>query len=440
MALKTYRGGENYEGSRQNHLDQLPIALGAELDSYMDQHEDECLPGTRTELCRQVTEWAVSPQGKCIFWLNGMAGTGKSTIARTVAKSFKQTKILGASFFFKRGEGDRGNAAKLFPTIARQLVVSLPQLIPAIQKAINDDPALVAKSLKEQFDKLLLYPLLSLEHSTKQIPTTVIVIDALDECEEDNDIRVILQVLSRLRELSAVYIRIFLTSRPDLSIRLGFSGIANEDYQGLVLHDIPEAVIAHDITLFLNWQLSKIRNERSLPIDWPKGTDIQALVTLSVPLFIFAATVCRVFEDPQWDPVDSLAEILTYRSEGSQLNGTYLPILNRIINNQNGKRRIQLIQEFREVVGTILMLESPLSMASLSSLIGVSERMIELRLNSLHSVIRIPEDKTKPMRPFHLSFRDFLLDLETRKKTELWIDEKEIHQRLATQCLSVCDS
>lgn len=404
----------------------------------MDQHEDEYLPGTRTELCRQVTEWAVSPQGKCIFWLNGMAGTGKSTIARTVAKSFKQTKILGASFFFKRGEGDRGNAAKLFPTIARQLVVSLPQLIPAIQKAINDDPALVAKSLKEQFDKLLL--LLSLEHSTKQIPTMVIVIDALDECEEDNDIRVILQVLSRLRELSAVYIRIFLTSRPDLPVRLGFSGIANKDYQGLVLHDIPEAVIAQDITLFLNWQLSKIRNERSLSIDWPKGTDIRALVTLYVPLFIFAATVCRVFEDPQWDPVDSLAEILTYRSEGSQLNGTYLPILNRIINNQNGKRRIQLIQEFREVVGTILMLESPLSMASLSSLIGVSERMIELRLNSLHSVIRIPEDKTKPMRPFHLSFRDFLLDLETRKKTELWIDEKEIHQRLATQCLSVCDS
>ncbi|KAJ5141799.1 NACHT and WD40 domain protein [Penicillium atrosanguineum] len=425
---------------RSLHLDQLPIALGAELDSYMDQHEDECLPGTRTELRRQIAEWAVSPQGKCIFWLNGMAGTGKSTISRTVAKSFKQAKVLGASFFFKRGEGDRGNAAKLFPTIARQLVVSFPQLIPGIQKAINDDPSLGTRSLKEQFDKLLLQPLLSLEHSTEQIPTTVIVIDALDECEGDNDIRVILQVLPRLRELSAVHLRIFLTSRPDLPIRLGFLGIGNQVYQDLILHDIPEAITEHDISLFLNWQLLKIRNERSLPVDWPSDTDTQALVTLSVPLFIFAATVCRVFEDPQWDPVDSLTEILTHRSEGSQLNGTYLPVLNRIINNQDGKRRMQLIQEFREVVGTIVMLESPLSMTSLSRLIGISERMIDLRLNSLHSVIRIPEDKTKPMRPFHLSFRDFLLNPETRKKTDLWLDEKAIHQRLAIQCLSVCNT
>ncbi|KAJ6033760.1 hypothetical protein N7444_011531 [Penicillium canescens] len=141
----------------------------------------------------------------------------------------------------------------------------------------------------------------------------------------------------------------------------GFSEIKNQDYQDLVLHDIPEAVTAHDISLFLNWRLSKIRKERSPPVDWPRNTDTQTLVvTLSVPLFIFAATVCRVFEDPQWDPVDSLTEILTHRSDGSQLNGTYLPVLNRLINNQNGKRKKQLIQEFQEVVGTIVMLESPL--------------------------------------------------------------------------------
>lgn len=81
-------------------INKLPIAHGAEFNSYMDQHEVVCLPGTRTQLLRQITEWATSPQEKCIFWLNGMAGTGKSTISRTVAKSFSQTKSLGASFFF----------------------------------------------------------------------------------------------------------------------------------------------------------------------------------------------------------------------------------------------------------------------------------------------------------------------------------------------------
>jgi nucleoside phosphorylase len=425
---------------RNVFFDRLPNAQGAEFNSYIDQHEGECLPGTRSDILHQIREWAFSPHGKCIFWLNGMAGTGKSTISRTVAKSLQEAKQLGASFFFKRGEGDRGNAKKLFPTIARQLVVSIPQLRLGVQKAISDDSSLAGKSLKEQFDKLILQPLLSLEQLSKQTPTVVVVMDALDECDVHDDIRVILQLLPRLQGIIAVHLRIFLTSRPDLPIWLGFSKIRNQDYQDLVLHDVPEAVTAYDISLFLNWRLSKIRKDRSLPIQWPGSKDIQALVKISVPLFIFAATACRVLEDPQWDPADSLAEILTERSEGSQMSGTYLPVLNQLIKTQNGKRRRQLIQEFQEIVGTIVTLESPLSITSLSKLIGVSVDRIDVRLTTLHSVIQVPEDKSMPVRPFHLSFRDFLLDPETREKTPLWVNGKEIHQRLASQCLDACES
>jgi 2-phosphoglycerate kinase len=71
-------------------LDNLPIADGAEYDSYSNQHEDECLPGTRQQLRRQILEWSNLPKGKCIFWLNGLAGTGKSTISRTIARSFQK--------------------------------------------------------------------------------------------------------------------------------------------------------------------------------------------------------------------------------------------------------------------------------------------------------------------------------------------------------------
>ncbi|KAA8644431.1 ATP-binding protein [Aspergillus tanneri] len=160
-------------------LDKLPIAYGAEFDSYADQHEDDCLPGTRTELLKSVAEWAVSPHGKCIFWLNGMAGTGKSTIARTVAKSFKEKGQLGASFFFKRGEADRDNAKRLISTIIRQLVTTHRELEPLVLKAIKDNPNIPAKSLREQFDKLLLQPLLGINPNQSTI--IVIVIDALDD-------------------------------------------------------------------------------------------------------------------------------------------------------------------------------------------------------------------------------------------------------------------
>jgi hypothetical protein len=328
--------------------EKLPIVNEAVFDSFKDQHEDKCLPGTRTEILLQIRDWAFSPQGKCIFWLNGMAGTGKSTISRTVAASFNETKKLGASFFFKRGETDRGNALKLFPTIARQLVISIPQLLPNIQQAVQNDPGIAMKAMKQQFDDLLLQPLRSLKPSDLPIRTVVIVIDALDECEKDDDIRLILQFLPQLQTLRSIRVRIFLTSRPELPIRLGFSKIATCDHTDLVLHEIPERVIEHDISLFLKQRLSEIRTDRSLPVGWPGDTAIKSLVKISVPLFIFAATVCRIFGDPHWDPVDSLAEILAHRNDGSQFDRTYLPTLDRLLQGQSKKQKNSWFENFRK--------------------------------------------------------------------------------------------
>lgn len=163
-------------------------------------------------------------------------------------------------------------------------------------------------------------------------------------------------------------------------------------------------------------------------------------MTLSTPMFIFAATACRLFEDPHWDPVESLAEILAHRIDGSKLDGIYLPVLSRLLNGQSEKQKRQLVQEIRVVVGTIVILESPLSVISLSRLTGFSERLIYLRLNLLHSVLSVPDNKTLPVRLFHLSFGDFILHPETGKKTPFWVDKRETHQRLTLRCLLVCQS
>lgn len=158
------------------------------FDSYENQQEEECLPGTRTDILSQIDQWAACPHGRCIFWLNGMAGTGKSTISRTVARSFSKKGTLGVSFFFKRGEADRDNALKLFPTVARQLTFSIPELLPYLRQAVLDNPGISRKGIREQFDKLLLQPLLCLTQSDLQMRAVVIVLDALDECDRDNDI------------------------------------------------------------------------------------------------------------------------------------------------------------------------------------------------------------------------------------------------------------
>src|SRR5271156_1351570 len=116
-------------------LAKLPIAKGASFDSHMEEHNARCLANTRVELQRRITKWAEDTSGKPIFWLNGMAGPGKSTIARTIDQSFAANGQLGASFFFRRGEGDRGNATRFFTTIATDLMAHIPGLIPIVRKA-----------------------------------------------------------------------------------------------------------------------------------------------------------------------------------------------------------------------------------------------------------------------------------------------------------------
>lgn len=228
-----------------------------------------------------------------------MAGTGKSTISQTVAHSFADRGQLGASFFFKRGEADRGHAAKFFTIIAAQLAVKLPNLRPLIREAIDANPIIPEKALQEQYKKLIFQPLSKLECTSPRLSRVIIVVDALDECKREEDIRAILRLLSQSQTLISVCLRIFVTSRPELPIRLGFKNMAGGTYQNLVLYEIPPAIIEHDIAVFLKHELTRIRVDRSLPANWPGERNIRALVNMAVPLFIFAATVCRFVGDPR---------------------------------------------------------------------------------------------------------------------------------------------
>jgi hypothetical protein len=60
--------------------------------------------------------------------MNGMACTGKSTIARTIARKIDEKGCLGASFFFSRDSVDLNNADTIFTTLAFQLTRVSPNL------------------------------------------------------------------------------------------------------------------------------------------------------------------------------------------------------------------------------------------------------------------------------------------------------------------------
>ncbi|KAI4094758.1 MAG: hypothetical protein LQ344_002003 [Seirophora lacunosa] len=124
-------------------LDKLAYAGDALFNSYEnEQRHRMCLENTRVEVLQEAMEWAADDSSRCIFWLKGLAGTGKSTIANTVAFRLKAGTRPVATFFFKRGHGDLAHVRKLIPTIARQLSIASPLYKQAIVTVIKKEPDL----------------------------------------------------------------------------------------------------------------------------------------------------------------------------------------------------------------------------------------------------------------------------------------------------------
>ncbi|KAH7464215.1 Vegetative incompatibility protein [Fusarium oxysporum f. sp. matthiolae] len=428
-------------------LDTLPIAEGASFDSHAEEHNPICMPNTREELLSEIDTWIDDPKSKTIFWLNGMAGTGKSTISRTVARSRSKQGDLGASFFFKRGETDRGKLAKFVPTVARRLAWSTPGVAMFIKSAVDADQALVDKAVREQFEKLLREPLSKATATSLSRPSVVIVVDALDECEKDADIKLLLELFSTLSFAGPLRVRVLITSRPELPVRLGFSSI-DGIHQDLILHKIPQSIIEHDISVFLRHEFANIRNifneeaveELKLPVDWPGEVNLEKLTRAAVPLFIFAATICRFVNDSCLGSPDKLLQsVLHHTSNGhaSKLDMTYSPVLKQQVVNRSGRERRNIIESFRLIVGTIITLASPLSVRALALLLDVHIDEVTTRLRMLHSVLEVPESLDSPVRLLHLSFRDYLVDPENTETVEFWVDEKLAHRKLAKHCLHV---
>ncbi|KAF5722882.1 trp-asp repeat containing protein [Fusarium mundagurra] len=431
-------------------LEKLPFVAEALFNSYAEEHSPMCLPETRVQLLAEIDEWVTSAESKTIFWLNGMAGTGKSTVSRTVAQWQLERHCLGASFFFKRGEASRGNMSKLIPTLARQLAMHIPRITSSIKKAIDADPSLPTKTLAEQFDKLFKYPLKERASSSSEPKSLVIVIDALDECEDTFQIKRILSLFAELECLDSLKLRVFITSRPELPIQLGFLDI-NGMYQSLELHSISQDVMEHDISIFFQHELGIIRqnfnhvvrSDQRLAEQWPGTVKARQLVSMTQPLFIAAATVCRFLNDATLGgPDELLAKILesSSRTHMSRLNDIYYSILASQVVNRPKTEREEIAKSFQLIVGAIITLATPLTIDSLSLLLNIPATTIDMKIKALQSVLDVPKTPEVPVRILHLSFRDYLVDPDLQGATDFWVDEKDTHKRLTSRCLFVMNS
>ncbi|KAF2195561.1 hypothetical protein K469DRAFT_616319 [Zopfia rhizophila CBS 207.26] len=437
-------------------IKRLPYAEDAPFNSYKTQHEPTCIPDTRVDLLHEIYNWADGQDERCIFWLNGLAGTGKSTIGRTVARKYFEQDRLGASFFFSRGGGDVSHAAKFATSIAVQLANSIPTLHRYICDAITERSDIASQSLRDQWHQLVLRPLSKLDGNDCQ-SLYVLVVDALDECYDDNNIQIIVQLLAETRSLEMVRLRVFLTSRPEIPIRYGFCQITDVEHQDFVLHNISPAIVDHDISIFLEYSLQVIRRECYLAVDWPGKQDIRRLAEKANGLFIWAATACRFIREGRKFATHRLSIILndnsstddssndsstddsflddSTRAPEEQLSKIYVTVLKNAVGRYRGPERNKFRKLLRATAGVIILLFSPLSTFSLAGLLHVQGDDVLQMLDDLHSILDIPENRARPIRLHHPSFRDFLLSKERCGDSKFWVDKKQAHQKLADNCI-----
>lgn len=408
----------------------------------MKRHDPTCLPDTRVDLLHKIHSWTDGQDKRTIFWLSGLAGTGKSTIARTIAETQSQRGRLGASFFFSRGGGDVSHAGKFVTSLASQLADSIPNLRQHICNAIRVYSDIASRSLREQWHQLILRPLSKLDGTGCQ-KLYIIVVDALDECSDEDDIRVIVHLLAEARSLEGIRLQAFLTSRPEIPVRHGFGQIADQEHEDFVLHNMSPSIVDHDISIFLEYNLGIVRRERSLAAGWPGEEIIRQLVEIACGLFIWAATACRFIREGKRFAAKRLDTILKGNSgavtePNKHLDEIYTTVLSHSVSSEyTDEEKGESYGMLRQILGSIVVLFSPLSAHSLPKLLHKSKVDIDQTLEDLHSILEVPGDKAKPLRLHHPSFRDFLLDKDRCQEPELWVDEQQAHQMLVDSCLQL---
>ena len=363
---------------------------------YRSGNRQGCLRGTRADVLLQLEHWLKDEQDHRVFWLNGLAGTGKSTIAQTFAETCFTDGKLGASFFCSRDFEDRSNLQAIFPTLAFQLAYQYLPFREELLQVLGANPSIAQESLCSQMERIIIGPL-----KTSCI-WTLIIIDALDECKDEEPASALLSVLSRYVD-KAPNVKFFITGRPEPWIRSGFRLKSLQPItEVLRLHDVKHSSVDSDIRLFFRTWLAKISKARSdcnFTEDWPNPSDINVLCKKAAGFFIYASTVVKFIALKNRTPTEQLDRIIslpqdTTHEGRSGIDLLYTQVLEQAVDDMEADAN-EIYSRFRTTVGAVLLVLNPLSLKALSELLRVSN--ISTTLRSLHSLLLVPESTEDPI-------------------------------------------
>jgi hypothetical protein len=388
-----------------------------------------CLEGTRKQLISDIFAWLNNPDpsGEHVFWLNGLAGTGKSAVARTIADHAQEQGRLAATFFFSRNSVATRAPSAIIPTIVYQLALCLSPIRSLICAALDSDRHVRDRGVAAQAKTLL-------EHVSRTAISDgpfLVVLDALDECYFENDRQggdAVPMLLDKFKSLGCI--KFLITSRDEGPIRRMFDTFKSK----VALHDIEKSVVQSDIHHYLQYSFAELARNRKLALPFPPARDLEELVRRAGSLFVYAATVAKWISA---EPLLRLQQVLEKNKDEEPyqhkfLDGMYSEVLSEAAKTSSNPEKHE--RALKNVISTVVLLQEPVCVSALAILAGEKDRTDGL-LALLSAVLLA--DETAPVRLFHPSFPEFALSAERCRDKRFLVGASEGHLHLAARCLDV---
>ena len=419
-------------------LNSMPYAGGASLNM-----EKLCLEGTRRELVKEVSDWInnIEKDAPRIFWLHGPAGTGKSSIAHTIAYQFQELERLGSCFCFDRSRLAERRHEKVFSTIAQDLANRDTSLRRQLTAVVHGNAALKNTiDILQQWKELITKPAKALSEAI--MGPIVIIIDALDESGDADSRRVLLRILgdaiteSRVTDLPP-NIRILLTSRPLPDIHAALSRGMHVRQKSM--DSLPPDSTERDILRYVSNELSEV------DFEIPSQEVFASLACSSGQIFEWARLACAYIRGDNagmvLEPQERFNAIIGHSKPDHVplLDKMYTFTLATIFPKEQPSQRDLGLERFKSVMAQILGTMEPLSLGSLASMRHHFKGLVNINiprvLAPMAALLSGTTDPSVPIRPLHASFADFLTDRD--RSHEFFVDVYPIHNDLAFASLGI---
>ena len=273
--------------------------------------------------------------------------------------------------------------------------------------------------------------------------STMVIINAFDECKDEDPESAILLVLGK-SVLDIPHVKFLITSQPERDIVTGFCHPLLEGLTDFfVLHHVEPSIVDKDICHFFEHELSMLASQHSWINGWPTDEELDSLCQRAAGFFVYAVATVNFLNHHLQDPSDQLNILMaspeSTAHEGevelkvhTSLDALYMSIFQKSFQKNKARDDAMVCS----ILSAVVLVTNPLSLSAIALLMGFHHNQVQHTLDLIQSLLIVPEDHGSPIQPFHKSFPDFITD-PTRCSDVRFYISPDFHIGLALQCLKL---